>query len=195
MVQAPNSVGPQGPPAAVTATVASHNGSLWVTAQAGNYFYAVEACQPGQVSTLTFISGAVAVAAGDAVTLAITPSAANTETDYRVYRGRLNGTNQPDDVRLIARIPNAGTGSTTFVDYNQVIPGTSEAFMLTANPAKRAMTWIQMLPMTQYPLAQTDLSIRWAVLLLGALRIPDGRKHGVITNILPKNAAWRPFNV
>jgi hypothetical protein len=194
-VQAPNSVGPQGPPAAVAASAANLTSSMFVASQSGNYYYAVEACQPGQVSALTFIPAAVAVSAGEAVTLAITPSAANTETDYRIYRGRLNGTNQPDDVRLIARVAKATNGTTTFVDYNQVIPGTSEAFMLTSAPQKRALTWIQMLPLTQYPLAQTDLSIRWAVLLLGALRIPDARKHGVITNILPKNAAWRPFNV
>ena len=195
MVQAPNSVGPQGPPTSVAAVAAAGPAaSQWTAPQGGAYFYAVEACQPGQISVLTFIPSAVAVSAGEAVTLTITQSGAGTETDYRVYRGRLNGTNAPDDVRLIARIANTGV-TTTFVDLNQVIPGTSEAFMLTSSPAKRAMTWIQMLPLTQYPLAQTDLSIRWAVLLLGALRIPDGRKHGVITNILPKNAMWRPFNV
>ena len=195
MVAAPPSVGPQGPPVTVTAAASAGGApSQWTAPQGGSYFYAVESCQPGQISVLTFIPSAVAVAAGNQVVLSITQSAAGTETDYRVYRGRLGGTNAPSDVRLIARVAKTGT-VTTFTDLNQVIPGTSEAFMLTSNPAKRALTWIQMLPLTQYPLAQTDLSIRWAVLLLGALRVPDGRKHGVIKNILPKNALWRPFNV
>lgn len=193
IVQAPNSVGPQVAPATVAPVSAPAAGGSWLAAHAGTYYYAAEACQAGQVSAPTFSAAAVAVAAGDKVTLTITQSTAATETFYNIYRGRKAGTNAASDVRLIGRVKKAAGATTTYVDDNSVIPGTSEAFMLTSAPAKRALTWIQMLPLTQYPLAQTELSIRWAVLLLGALRVPDPRKHGLIKNILPKNATWKPF--
>lgn len=194
-VYAPNSVGPQAAPvSAAVATVApSVTGSKWLAGHAGAYHYVVEACKPGEVSSTVATASAGTVAAGGALDLTITRSAGATETHYNIYRSRLGGTNAAADVRLIARVACAGA-TTVFRDLNAVIPGTSEVFMLTSAAQQRAMSWIQMLPLTQYPLAQTDLSIRWAVLMLGALRVPEARKHGLIKNVLPSNATWKPFN-
>ena len=192
IVTAPLSVGPQPAPVSVTAAATSGSGSKWLAAHIGSYYYCVEACKPGEVSAPVVLGSAVAVTTGDKVTLTITLSSGAGETHYNIYRGRLGGTNAPADMRRIGRIAKAGA-TTTFVDLNENVPGTSEGFMLTASPARKALTWLQMLPLTQYPLAQNDLSIRWAVLLLGALRVPDARKHGMIKNILPKNAAWNPY--
>ena len=193
-VIAPNSVGPQAGPQSVSgAAVASANGSKWLAGHAGAYHYVVEACQPGQVSVPVATASATAAAAGGAIDITITQSTSGTETHYNIYRSRLGGTNAAADVRLIARVPKAGA-TTVFRDLNTVIPGTSEAFMLTSAPQRLALSWIQMLPLTQFPLAQTDLAMKWACLLLGALRVPDARKHGVIKNILPSNATWKPFN-
>ncbi|MBI3131473.1 MAG: hypothetical protein HYZ13_09120 [Acidobacteria bacterium] len=169
--------------------------SQWEVDQVGSYYYLVEAyAVGGKVSLPVSAVSAVAVPERGAARLDITQSPTNTETHYKVYRGRRGGTNQPEDVRLIGSVRKAeGAATTSFVDLNAVIPGTSEALMLTANPSQGALTWIQMLPMLQLPLAMPDLNFRWAALLLGALRLPEPRKHGLITNILPKAAAWRPF--
>ncbi len=174
--------------AAVAPTVAN---SSWINAQAGAYYYRVEAWSAGQVSPTAVTVSAATVAAGGAIDVTIT--AGGTETYYAIYRGRLGGTNAASDMRLVARVAKTG-GTTVWRDLNTTIPGTSEVFMLTSAPNLNAMTWLQMLPLTQFPLAQTDASLNWLVMLLGALRVPDARKHGVIRNVLPSNAAWKPFN-
>lgn len=195
-VYAPTCCGPQAAPASATAgTVApGATGSLWATGQDGVYFYCVEACKPGEVSVPAVSGAAGTVAIGGAIDLTIAQSATGTETHYNIYRGRKAGTNRPDDMRLIARVPKTAGATTVFRDLNTVIPGTSEIFMLTSAPQLNALTWIQMLPLTQFPLANGDLSMKWACLLLGALRIPMAAKHGLITNVLPKNPTWKPFN-
>ncbi|HET7674203.1 MAG TPA: hypothetical protein VFL54_01640, partial [Gammaproteobacteria bacterium] len=86
-------------PAAV-APVAAAGGadSKWGAAHAGNYYYAVAGINAkGQSNAL--ISAQVAVAAGEAVTLTISPSASGEETGYVIYRGRKNGTNALSDLR------------------------------------------------------------------------------------------------
>jgi hypothetical protein len=200
LIQNADAVGGQPGPSLVVATSLPDSdplasGSFWTADQAGSFYYLVEAyAVGGKVSLPISIAGSAAVVPKGAVRLDITQSATNTETHYKIYRGRRGGTNQPDDVRCIGSIAKAdGSAITTFVDRNAVIPGTSEAFMLTANPTQGAMTWLQMLPMLQLPLARADLNFPWATLLAGALRLPEPRKHGLITNILPKTAAWRPF--
>lgn len=201
VIQNAEAVGGQPGPSKVTATSLLAGDplaprSLWESAHVGLYFYLVEAYSVGgKVSLPVSIEASISAQESGAIKLDIVQSATNTETHYKVYRGRLGGTNQPEDVRCIGSVRKAdGGASTAFVDRNEVIPGTSEAFMLTANPAQGAMTWLQMLPMLQLPLARTDLNFPWATLLLGALRMPEPKKHGLITNILPTNASWKPFN-
>lgn len=184
--------GPQAGASTLTSAVAVDGSSKFLAAHAGAFFYGVEACQPGQASVLKVLAAAQTVAAGEKVTLTIGQSATGTETYYNVYRGRKAGSNAPNDMRLIGRVKKAGA-TTTFVDINDVIPGTSEIYLLTSNPSEGAMDWVQMLPMGQFPLAQTDLTMRWAVMLLGALRIPYAHKHAMVRNVLPSTALWKPF--
>lgn len=188
-------------PASVTGSfAASQAGSLWADAPAGSaylytvtgsYYYAVEACNAGGVSTLAITSSAVAVtAAGGSVTLTINPSSSNAETYYKVYRGRKGGTNAASDFRLIG-VVKKGAGTTTFVDLNAHIPGTSEAVLLTMAP--ESIRWIQMLPMAKIPFAVNDLSYKWGAFLVGALRTALPKHHGIVRNILPTGATWLPF--
>ena len=68
--------------------------------------------------------------------------------------------------------------------------------MLNMLPGDQAITWRQLLPMLKFPLYPTvSAVIPWAQLLFGYLRITKRRQHGVIKNILPNGATWRPFNV
>ena len=175
--------------------------STFTTARAGNYYWAVAGITAAGQSAVTLTSQ-TNVAAGKKVTLTITASAGGTETGYVIYRSRLNGSNsvagsvagQGSDFRYVGRVAKAG-GTTTFVDNNALIPGTSKAYMLNMSPGDQAITWRQLLPMLKFPLYPTvSATIPWAQLLFGYLRISKRRHHVAIKNILPNGAVWRPFN-
>jgi hypothetical protein len=163
---------------------------LYTWTVGGNYMYAVEAHGVGKVSLPT-LTAAIAVVQGDAVTLTITPSATNDEAYYRVYRSRRDGSAAFNDFRFIGMIKKNLGGVTTFVDLNTVLPGSSYSPILTMDPG--SIRWIQMLPMTKIPFALTSLAYRWGCFLVGALRTSLPKHHGVIKNIIPLTARWRPF--
>lgn len=157
----------------------------------GSYYYAVEAYTAGEVS-LPVISGAVILVAGHNNTVTITASSGGAETYYKIYRCAKNGAHAvATDFRLIGMIKKDASGTTVFTDNNVVIPGCSYALLLTMKP--ESLRWIQMLPMTKIPFALNDLSYKWGAFLVGALRVALAKHHGVVRNILPKNATWLPF--
>lgn len=179
-------------PSTVTAAHTSDASSAFSTAQAGNYYYLVAGITSAGQST-GVITSQVAVAAGDKVTLTIAASAGGAETGYAIYRSRQNGTNAASDFRLMTRIPRTAS-STTYVDLNRQIPGTSKAYILNMKSGANAITWRQLLPMLKFPLYPTvSATVPWAQLLFGFLRIAKRRHHVVITNVLPNGAQWRPF--
>lgn len=179
-------------PASVTTAVASDAASKFATAHAGNYYYAVAGCGASGQSAVT-LSSVQAVAAGEKCTLTIT-AAAGGETGFVIYRSRKGGTNNVDDFRECARIAKADAATTTWVDYNREMPGTSKAYVLNLSPTDHAISWQQFLPMFKFPLAAVNQAvIPWAQLLFGYLRITKRRQLVVIKNILPANATWKPF--
>lgn len=156
------------------------------------YYYVCGVSAKGE--SLGLVSSQVAIGAGKKAVLTITASAAGGETGYAIYRSRLNGTNRADDVRLMCRIPRTGN-STTYVDVNRDIPGTSKAFILNMKPGQEAITWRQFLPMSKFQLYPTNAAVLpWAQMLFGYLRLAKLRQHVMIKNILPNGAEWRPFN-
>lgn len=180
-------------PAAVAVAAANNSASMFGATQAGNYYYLVTGINAQGQST-GLVSAQIAVAAGQSVTLTITQSATALETGYVIYRSRLNGTNAVSDFRQMTRVAKTGA-TTTYVDQNRDIPGTSKAFVLNMAPGAKAITWRQMLPMLKFPLYPTQqATIPWAQLLFGFLRLGKRRQHVVIKNILPDGAVWRPFN-
>ena len=190
-------------PAAVAGVAATDPASMFGAPQAGNYYYYVEGVTAAGGCTGR-ISAQVAVAAGQSVTLTITPSAAGGETGYAIYRSRLNGPavlagsifGQGSDFRLVRRIPRNMAGATTYLDQSRDIPGCLSAYVLNLAPGASALLWRQLLPMIKFNLYPTvSAVIPWAQLLFGYLRISKRRQHVVIKNILPSGAVWRPFNV
>lgn len=176
----------------VAKAVASDTASKFAAAHAGNYYYLVTGVSAKGQST-GVITAQQAVAAGEKVTLTITASAGGLETGYAIYRSRKNGTNAPSDFRLVARVPKAGA-TTTFVDLNRDIPGTTKAYVLNMSAGDHAINWRQLLPMMKFPLYPTNAAvIPWAQLMFGYLRITKRRHHAVIKNILPNGAKWKPF--
>jgi len=188
-------------PTAVAVAAAANAASLFTAAQAGNYYYYVTGVNAAGQST-GLVTAQVAVSAGEAATLTITRSAAGQETGYVIYRSRLNGGNAVSGVPVIlsefremARIASAGA-TTTYVDVNGDIPGTTNAFVLNLNPGATALLWRQLLPMIKFPLYPTNQAvIPWAQLLFGYLRISKRRHHVVIKNIVTNGQAWQPFSL
>lgn len=179
-------------PASIAGVAAADASSKFGAAHAGNYFYAVAGITAAGQSEIVK-SAQVAVAAGEKVTLTITKSAGGTETGYVVYRGRKNGTNDVTDLREMCRVAKAGN-TTTVVDLNRDIPGTTKAYLMDMRPSQTAILWRQYLPMMRFNLYPTNQAIiPWAQLLFGYLRISKRRHHAVIKNILPSGALWRPF--
>ena len=114
----------------VAAPVAAVNAAgMWTAADAdASVVYTVTALNASGEST-GYSTAPIAVAAGQAVTIAITPRAA--DTSYRIYRGG-DGTHNPATPMFITEI--RGPGNTTpfnFVDLNADIPNTSEVFALS----------------------------------------------------------------
>ena len=81
------------------------------------------------------VSAQVAVGAGQSVSLTITQSANGGETGYAIYRGRLNGTNAPADMRLMQVIPKSPGATTVYKDQNRFIPGTVTVPVLNMGPS------------------------------------------------------------
>ena len=180
-------------PQSVAGTPASDASSLFGANEAGTYYYAVAGVNAaGQSAVLK--SAQVTVAAGEKVSLAIGASAGGGETGYVIYRGRKGGTNATTDFREVCRVAKAAGGTTTWVDLNQDIPGTTKAFVLNMSQGAHAITWRQLLPMVKFALYPTvSATVPWAQLLFGYLRITKRRQHVLVKNILPTRATWRPF--
>jgi hypothetical protein len=131
---------PVPPPTIGAPSAATNASSLWETLDAdGAVLYDITALNESGESTSTQV-GPVAVAAGESVTIAITPRAA--DTSYKVYRS--------DSVHVtpmfIAEI--LGPGNTTpfnFVDHNATIPGTTEAFGMNIASANNSIPVLQSL--------------------------------------------------
>ena len=182
-------------PASVTATaVGVDANSKWSAGQDGNYFYGVTGINQYGESQIVLTAAQVAVAVGGSVSLEITASAARTETGYVIYRGRRNGTNGLTDLREMKRIPASGGATTTFLDENADIPGSTCSFVLNMGDSDHAIAWRQYLPMMKIAMAAVNSPIiPWLQMICGYLRISKRNQHVVIKNIVPNNAAWKPF--
>jgi hypothetical protein len=180
------------PASAPTGVATSDAASKFGAVHAGNYYYAVAGIN-AKGQSVVVKSAQVAVTAGQKVTLTIAQSATGEETGYVIYRSRKNGTNATTDFRQMARVAKAGA-TTTYVDLNRDIPGTSKAYILNMSQGAKAITWRQLLPMLKFPLYPTNSAVvPWAQLLFGFLRIGKRRHHVVIKNIVPNGAVWKPF--
>lgn len=186
-------------PTSIAGVAANDTASMFTASIGGNYFYCVAAIAPGGAGySQSVVSAQVAVSAGQSVTLTITKSANGGETGYAVYRGRLNGTNAPSDMRLMQVIPVAATGNTTtYKDQNRFIPGTVTIPVLNMGPSADAISWRQFQPMTKIPLpfgVGGMPVISWFQFLFGYLRVTKPKHHGYIKNVLPNSVtSWKPF--
>lgn len=183
-------------PVSITAAQASDAASQFSATRAGNYYWAVASVDAtgAGLSAITK-SAQLGVTAGNSVTLTITASGAATETGYAIYRSRQAGTNNSNDFRLVKIVPKTGA-TTTYVDQNRDIPGTTFVPLLNLGASADAIGWRQFQPMTKIPLpfgVGGMPVISWFQFLFGYLRVTKPKHHGYVKNVLPSSAVWRPF--
>lgn len=191
------------PPTSVTAAVnAAATGSEFTSAYAGSYIYAVAAADASMnESTLTYTASVTGVAAGDGVTLTITPNGSG-QVAYRVFRSGLGYTGQadgsglspdPQQFRFIADVVANGATAVTFQDLNTKIPGSSTIFMLDLDDDDNALDWRTLLPLTKVDLFAGNMFLPWAVAMIGAPRVRVPKWHSAIKNYVPSNPDWNPL--
>lgn len=170
--------------------------SKFSTNRDGTYWYAVASINEKGEGPLTAIASA-AVTVDGYVDVVITPNGSNDQTGYVIYRSTQDPAAAPAaaDLRLVKRIPNSDPDDpsldTTFSDFNEDLPGTSNQALLDLD--ERAIDWTQLLPLTQFPLYPTvKASQPWAVLLFGALKLAIPQRHWVVKNYVAKGARWKP---
>ena len=161
--------------------------SHFAAADAGDYFYQVVAINRYGDSVATAATSAVTVANGQVVKINVTegdPAARG----YKVYRSKLNGVNT--DLRYAFSVPRTGATQDIF-DTNSDLPGTTSMYVLTMDPARLAIEWVQFLPMMRFPLYPTNAAVYpFLMLLFGALAVKKPVQHVRIKNIAPSTLDW-----
>lgn len=174
---------PATPTVSTAATTPVYAASKFEDDDAGNYFYKIVACNRyGKSAAVDLSAGpaAVAVAAGDEVTWAMTPGSAVAVEWYEVYRTKVGGA--VGTARRILRVPNAaGAGAQTIRDFNDWLPGTTTVYLFQQN--LEAMSCKQLAPLVKIPLATIDSSIRWMQLLYIVPVIYAYGKHTLLVNV------------
>jgi hypothetical protein len=182
------------PPVSIVPASPTGTDGSFTAAQAGTYYYAATSISDSGESTMV-VSSQMTVAAGNHVVIVITRPSAADAVGYNIYRGKLGcATYAAADFRLIHRLVDSGSSTSTWTDKNEYLPGCSGAYVLNLNPAFQAMSVRQMLPMTRFQLYPTvKAEDPWAQLLFMYLRVSKALQHIWIKNVLPSKASWKPY--
>lgn len=170
-------------PTSVTAVAAEDSESLFTAGHAGNYGYAVHAINEYGISAPTALSSAVAVAAGEKVTLTITPATSGgVATGFIITRTNANGTKLMEMIR----VPNSGDTTTVVVDKNKDLPGTASVVLLTPQTDEMLpnVSFGQLMGMSNFDLpTDSSLAHRGVVALYGMLEVRAPNWCALIDNI------------
>ncbi len=176
-------------PTGVTASAGGSGGNI----PAGTYYYKVSAVNRNGESAAVS-SGAVAVTAGQKVTLTITHTDSSI-TGFRIYRSAKDAADDSDCRYLYHCAADAG-GTTQFVDDGSWVPGTTCAFLIDMHRGDPALDWRQLLPMMKLELAIVKPAVPWLQMIYGFLRVTRPWRLVVFKNILPTaiaEAGWNPL--
>lgn len=164
-------------PAQPTGTAGANADSHFESADAGNYYYRATALNKAGEGIASISSAAIAVAAGDGVTLTI--PATSGAIAYAVYRSVKGADSNHEFIGKVA--PAAVGGAGTFVDLNHRQPGLSQAYMLS-NEAE-VLRFKQLAPLMKMDLAIIATAFRWMQLLYGTPIVYAPRKCALAMNI------------
>lgn len=171
----------------ITAAAAANGSSKFVTADAGDYTYAVHAISEDGISAASTVA-TVSVAAGASVTLTITPDTSIKGTGFIITRGKKGETT---GLKEVARIGRASTATTAFVDHNEVLPGTGDVLLVSHDTIQATMRWAQFLPAMKFDLFPTKSAIiPFLIVMFGTPDVMTPWYHGVIRNVSPSDLGW-----
>ncbi len=160
------------------------------TSDAGTYYYWATSVNDSGESLATYL-GSATVAAGQVVTMTITPGSSNGNpvTAFRIYRGTVN--DQTDDgTGCIEEVAAYNQASVTFTDANSWRPKTGMVLLIDRTPSNVAIA--QMAPMLKWPLAITSTTVEWLILLYNALVVKAPQRCFLVKNIGRLNTAGLP---
>ena len=170
-------------PTSITGTPSESSTSNFTTGFAGNYTYAVHAINAYGISAERAVVSAVTVAAGEKVTLTITPNADGpAPTGYIITRTNAGGSTLMEMVRIKAN----GKNAVTYVDENNDLPGTASIVLLTpsTDEMKPNASFGQLMGMSNFDLpTDSSLAHRGVVALYGMLEVRAPEFCGIIDNV------------
>lgn len=172
---------PATPTVSTGATTPAYGDSQFGAADAGDYWYKVQAVNRfGRSAAVDVGGGAITLVAADETTWGMTPGSSVSVGWYEIFRSKVGGADGSE--RLILRVPNAaGAGEQTLRDFNDYLPYTSSGFLFEQTP--EAMYFKQLAPMIKVPLAIIDLSVRWIQALYGVPVLAAPKKMVLFRNI------------
>ena len=154
-------------PASVTAA-ASGTGSSFTAGDAGDYMYTVHAVNQYGISAGTALAAAATVAAGNKVTLTITPGSG------------VRGT----QVMEMDKVADSGESTTVYEDKNEELPGTASMLFLPKKRFQPVYTFAQLLPVCTFPLSPVNKAeTPFLVMMFGALEVRAPKQCGLVKNI------------
>lgn len=166
-------------PASVTAA-SSGTGSSFAASDAGDYIYTVHAVNQYGISAGTTIAAAATVAAGNKVTLTITPGSGVRGTGYIICRSKKDGT----QVMEMDKVADSGESTTVYEDKNEELPGTASMIFLPKKRFQPVYTFAQLLPVCTFPLSPVNKAeTPFLVMLFGALEVRAPKQCGLVKNI------------
>lgn len=162
--------------------------SKFGSSDAGDYVYKVVGVNKYGDSIASAELLAPGVAAGDKVTFAIT-AVGIVPTAYKIYRSKVGGVTGAE-VRYMTQVAYSSSPQ-TFTDYNNDLPGCSDAFILTMDPIFDAIEWYQFLPMMKFDLYPTNAAVYpFLMLLFGGMALKKPIQHVRIKNISPSAGGY-----
>lgn len=182
VVAAGNSAKRPNTPTSIAGVAASDSASKFSTAYAGNYVYGVHAINAYGISAAA-TSSTVTVAAGEKVTLTITPDTnGEAATGFIITRSKAGGS----DLMEMVRIANSGNSTTTYVDLNEDLPGTAQVVLLTptTDEMRPNASFGQLMGMSNFDLpTDSSLAHRGVVALYGMLEVRAPEYCAMIKNV------------
>ena len=182
VVAAGNSAKRPNTPTSITGVAASDSASKFTTAYAGNYVYGVHAINAYGISAAA-TSSSITVAAGEKVTLTITPDTnGEAATGFIITRSKAGGSSLMEMVR----VANSGNSTTVVVDFNEDLPGTAQVVLLTptTDEMRPNASFGQLMGMSNFDLpTDSSLAHRGVVALYGMLEVRAPEYCAMIKNV------------
>ena len=120
------------------------------------------------------------------IAVPIPASPTNVIRGIKIFRTKNGGDQSVDVVKEIVtkKVVTADLGNTVNVfDDNNILPGTSDVFVLDLIPTDEALKWLEFLPPVRLPIARLSAAERFLVLQFGALGVIKPEWHSVIQNV------------